>query len=65
MPSPFEIYVPTNAEALILYLAVEGYDAYLTKYSDGTQVVVNYEDEAITVGGKEIKARDWEEVTVG
>ena len=50
---------------IVAHEQVEGYDAYLTKYSDGTQVVVNYEDEAITVGGKEIKARDWEEVTVG
>lgn len=50
---------------VVAHEQVEGYDAYLTKYSDGTQVVVNYEDEAITVGGKEIKARDWEEVTVG
>lgn len=47
---------------------VEGYDAYLTVYSDGTRVVVNYDDEKIPAGtignDKDIESRDWMEVSV-
>lgn len=65
----YKKYMPllkkTCKATIVAHEQVEGYDAYITTYSDGTQVVVNYTDETITVGGKEIKARDWEEVTVG
>ncbi len=45
-------------------------DVYMTEYEDGTQVIVNYNDEAVTVQDQEIPAKSftdeikWEEVTV-
>lgn len=57
----------TYKATIIAHEKMTGYDdAYMTTYSNGTKVVVNYDDEAIVLeNGQEIKARDWEEVTVG
>lgn len=44
-------------------------DVYMTEYEGGIQVIVNYNDEAVTVQGQEIPAKSftdeikWEEVT--